>query len=662
MPFLYEGKIAVRPSELIPRFFSSEHHISMTIYRHKKLPYGLRKLSGGGNGRELLIDFDSLDIEIRNELGDIRKIKSWMSHFFEMDAEAIQFYSEYRFEDGSGLKTEHIEKYSMNASTLNACKMLWVARERERLTKGGSKAGIGKSVWEDALNYRKLQEAEYKYCHSLPDNERRFLETYKKYLSEGYGTLISKKHKSLNALKVTADVIDLLNAMFAGTRLKPTATQVAKQYQLFLLGKYEVIDNDSGEVIQPAGYPALGESTIMAYLSKWENTIGTHLKRAGDRQRYLNNYKVPHSMDRPNYAGSLISIDDRNPPFVMPDGKRVWFYCGIDLCSEVWTVYVHGKSKEGIIMEFYREMIRNYAAMGIGMPLELECESSLNSGLVKSGLLKDGILFRKVRVEANNAVGKKIERYFRELRYGMEKEMDGWQARPFAKSEANQEATEKVITRSYKEIVEQTIGAMKEWNNSEHPIYRGKTRLEVHRERQNPACKSVAWEVVLPHIGKKTPTSCNTGLVKLNKRLFCLAHKGKLASGDLLISMMSRIEGQDVDVYWLDDKVGNVLQAYAYDKKGNMLCELIAKPRYNRATFERTDADNEAYSLMSAYANTVESYGRTQKNSIMPITIIKHVEPSRYEDDEVEVLPDIDEEEDLLKYLPKRKSLFERFL
>ena len=56
-------------------------------------------------------------------------------------------------------------------------------------------------------------------------------------------------------------------------------------------------------------------------------------------------------------------------------------------------------------------------------------------------------MFQNVRIEANNARGKKIERYFGKLRYEVEKQREGWLARPFALSESNQagSAPKKII-------------------------------------------------------------------------------------------------------------------------------------------------------------------------------------------------------------------------
>ena len=101
-------------------------------------------------------------------------------------------------------------------------------------------------------------------------------------------------------------------------------------------------------------------------------------------------------------------IDDRQPPFEYAKGKRMWFYNGIDLGSEAFTTWVYGKTKEGIIMEFYRQMVRNYEEWGFKLPYELECESSLNSSFADT-FLREGYMFEAVRIEANNARGKCIE-------------------------------------------------------------------------------------------------------------------------------------------------------------------------------------------------------------------------------------------------------------
>lgn len=663
MPHDYNGKVAVKASELIPRWYSSIAILSKQLTRDKDKSYGMKRLQSAGNGRELLIDFDTLDIEIRNALGDPRKVTNWMDKFFSLDTEASQFYSGYRFEGGGGLGDEHIEEYIINASTLRACKLLKEARERERRSKGGSLRGVPHTIWNEAMQYRAVQRMKFGFEHTLPSNERRFTEACKRFEVLGYVSVISGKHNNKNAVKVTADVMELLNNLFAGTRLKPTPIDVTRQYMRFLIKDIEVVSHETGEVISPDGYPDLSDTTIMGYLAKWDTRIGTHAKRSGNRQTYMNKFKVYHNLDIPTYSNSIISVDDRNPPFKMADGKRVWFYCAIDLCSEVWTGWVHGKTKEGIIIDFYRQLVRNYAKWGFGLPRELECESSLNSTL-RDGILQDGRMFEKVRIEANNATGKKIERYFEEMRYRKEKDEEGWVSRPFARNEANQEGSEVVPTLTYGKIVNIAERAMNEWNNAEHPRYAGKTRLQVFAETQNPKQKPICWEMVLPYVGFETKTSCRNGVVALNNTNFCIATQdGKLASGEYLIKHMKLIEGKKIVVKWLDDDEGKVIKAFAY-RDGRIICELVEQPTYNRSYFERIESENgnENYALMSAYANTIASFGNEQKKNVQSITILKRTAKADEEIEIAEVLPDLDDEQEITYQMPKKAvTLWDRF-
>ena len=71
----------------------------------------------------------------------------------------------------------------------------------------------------------------------------------------------------------------------------------------------------------------------------------------------------------------------------------------IDLGNEAFTCWVYGTSKEGIITDFYRQMVRNYAEWNLILPAELESEMSLNSSFVDT-FLKEGNMFQYVRIEA----------------------------------------------------------------------------------------------------------------------------------------------------------------------------------------------------------------------------------------------------------------------
>jgi len=625
MPKEWNNIIVVTADELVPSFYNNIKTLQSEISRYKGKDYGIKQVQKGGNGRQMLVSFDSLNPEIKHALGDPRKISNPLEMFYKEDKDACRFYTSFRFDDESCLSLKHQEEYIINASVLKAAIELKAAREYERKSKSGSLKCIMKTICNDVILFNQVLNKKHNSTrHTLPSSEKRFKETFKEFENGfNYLSLISKKMRNDNRRIVTDDLLEFLNDLFAREDYKPTRTEVTRQYNSFLSGYVEVTNTSTGEMYDPKDFKPLSDSTIINYLDKWADKIATHKLRSGDRQRYMGQFKTYHTLDKPSFAGSIISIDDRNPPFKYDANNRVWFYNGIDLGSEAWVCWVHGKSKEGIITEFYRQLVRNYAQWGFKLPAELECEANLNSGF-KDSFLQEGRMFDYVRIEANNARGKRIERYFENLRYTNEKQRDGWLARPHARSEANQAGNGAVPIIPYNKIVDGCLRDIEDWNNSPHSVHTDKTRWEVFTEMQHPDLKPINWNAILPYLGYKTPTTCQlNGIIHLNNKEFLLGLDGEILLGERLLRMMARVAGNAVDVYWLDDNNGEVLKAMIFLKDSDkLICEAVAKPTYNRARIERTERDNKNYEIMSAYVATIDAYASRKAAEINPLIII----------------------------------------
>lgn len=628
MPQEYNNILVVTSDELVPAFYNSIKTLQSTIARYRNKDYGIKRIRRGGNGGQMLVSYDSLPPEIQQCIPDPRKHANILEMFYKVDAAATQFFSEYEFEDGTYLSMEHQEEYLINASVLKAAVLLKSAREYERRTKGGSMVGIMTSICKDVTAFNKTLQAKHNVAHNLPHSEKRFKEVFKKFSKEDgefdFASLISGRLKNENAKKVTDHVLQMLNDMFATQVSKPTRTEVARQYAAFLSGYVEVICQETGEVYDPKDFKNLSDNTIITYLGKWEEKIATYKIRSGDRQIFMKNFKPYHSLEKPAFAGAIISVDDRQPVFHYQDNKRMWFYNAIDLGSEAFTCWVYGKSKEGIIVDFYRQLVRNYTEWGFKLPAEIEAESSLNSSFVNT-FLRPGAMFDHVRIEANNARGKRIEAYYRQLRYEYEKQREGWLARPFAQSESNQAGNQKVPVIPYNQIVDGCLKDIEDWNNSPHSVHKDKSRWEVFCEMQHPDLKPTNWKAILPHLGFMTPTSCNTGIIKLQGKEFLLGDHGQIYTGEKLINMMKLVEGRDINVYWLDDNQGQVLKAVIMSG-GTIIGEAIPKPTYSRATIERTPSQEAARSTMSAYVQTIEGYMQAKASQISDMLIIDNRE------------------------------------
>ncbi|WP_329804886.1 hypothetical protein [Flavobacterium facile] len=668
MPYLFSNnKVAVEQEELVPRFWKQLGSLQKEMQRYKNKPFGIKRLQLGGNGRKMLIDFDTLHANIQEALGDPRKTNNPLEDFFVFDADAVRYYNKFK-RNGTTIDTDEQERYVINASVMQAVIQLEVARTQERIKMRMSLKGITESLRLDVIHFQNSLKVLHNVEHTLPTSQR-FKDCLKAFKTEDkYYTLIKDPEGTgkQNARKVDDRTEMLLNALFKNQKHKPTPTEVSRNYDAFLNDYAEVYNEDTGELYNPKEFKSLSKASVINYINKWENKLATHKARSGDRQVYMGNFKPHHQMDLPTLAGSIISIDDRQPPFVYnTKNDRVWFYLGVDIASQAVTTVVFGKTKEGIIVDFYRQMVRNYTELGFCLPYELECESSLNSSF-KDTLLRPGNMFQEVKIEANNARGKYIERINEKFRYEIEKSAAGWLARPTAKSEANQLSAAKKQIIPYEILVNERLLEIEKFNNMPHPIKKDMSRWDYFEKNQNPNLKPTNWEAILPVIGYKTPTSCNAGYIKLQGKKRAIAQDGKILTGESLIHQMQQIEGKEFDVYWLDGNDGMVLKAFVF-LKNRLICEVMEMPRYNRAIAERTDKCEEAIKLQSAYVASVDAFEKRQRNKIENIQIIDNTPKTisssfrmpnlkRYEAPEHETHVFEDEESDELVYIPNQNN------
>jgi hypothetical protein len=539
------------------------------------------------------------------------------------DAKAFDFYSSFKKQNGEFLTDRLIQEYTANASVLNAMHAVLTDRIGLRKALGGTTTGLHADLIRAIDSYRDGWQ------HTLPNSDRLVRFHYKPYIKDGYSALISGKIDNDNSRKVTNFIVKFLNALFAGQAHKPTPTDVAGQYDAFLSGYIEdVINTTTGECYDPKDkrFTKLSKSTITNYLREYENKIGTHSKR-GDHHRNIQKFITPHKFKRPIYAGTILSVDDRQPPFYYTAEKdRTWWYMGMDIASGAWTVWVHGTDKKGLILKFYREMVRFYHKWGVSLPHQLEGEISLNVGY-KNSFLQDGCMFAKVHLEANNARAKRIEREFGIIRYGAEKHLEGWVARPFAGSEPNQKPSEEYGGKNkivpYDNIVDNMEHIITTDNNSPHATDKSTSKWDYFLSMQHPELRPTNYRGFLPHLGYKTETTCNVGWIRLNSGSYLLGENGKIATGPALINLMKQAEGEELDIYWLDAEDGTIIKALIYLRGTDQyICEAVLQPQSVRGELESTPADKEAFELMAKYKKTITSFMQSAQHEIDAIQII----------------------------------------
>lgn len=666
---IFDGKICVVGTAVIRTEDNPKGIIDINLWRKwtQKNPSGLVRKAG--NGRSSLFALDFIPKPHRGvivELYGNPEVLNPLESHYRVDGTAHDYYRNYGIAENTPLSPAQINQLTINASVLNAMDLLKTARTTMRTRSCGSRLIWSTLVadvtaFNDLLKTKKYGEVR----HTLPTSEPRLKEKFLAYKRLGYEYLIDGRTGNTAAQVVTPQMLQLWMQIYAGQRgMKPNYTEVYNEYCAFLVGTVEIVNQETGEVYDRKAeeYRQVSESTVRSYQSMWENRAIGHAIRSGDRQKFKGNYIPFHKLKQPKFSGSMISIDDRQPPFEYAPGERMWFYNAIDLGSEAFTCWVYGDSKEGIITEFYRQLLRNYAEWGFSIPYELEAEMSLNASFMGT-FLKPGAMFREVRIEANNARGKRIEGYYRQLRYGLEKKREGWLARPFALSEHNQEGPVAKKTYPKEVIVDGCLRDIETWNNTLHSDqerYPGMTRWDVQEQNQHPELPPTNWVGILPHLGYHEKIHMRAGRMRLQYKDRVVGHNGEVALGKTLIGIMSRIEGLEVDVYWLDDNDGHVLKAMAFDSEGRYVCEILSDLGYGRSKLERTEEDKENRTLMSAYEATVQGYINRGTKAVDPITILpveqatterggfkirgsEHYKPSNSSGKELPPLDDTDE-------------------
>ena len=185
MPHFWNDILVVTHDELVPDFYSKKN-LNVTIYRYKSKSYGLNRVQVGGNGRQLLIEFDSLPQKVQEALGDPRQPDHILDNYYKVDPAATRFYTTYLFDDGEPLTMDAQDKHITSASILEAVKKLEIDRRTERKNKGGSLRDVNKTLWQDAMSFIDLQEKRdgESFQHNLPKKYRYFMDTFKKFKKE----------------------------------------------------------------------------------------------------------------------------------------------------------------------------------------------------------------------------------------------------------------------------------------------------------------------------------------------------------------------------------------------------------------------------------------------------------------------------------------------
>ena len=636
----------------------------MSVPNYKKL--AARKeinvvRQGKGLGSYALIEIATMPLRFQERIklkyGEMKEdiLRNWFIGHYHIDAKAREFYTRFRFDNGDALPPEHIQKYTVNASVIEA-----VLRAMDDATFMRKAMKAGPVNWGELAGAISYYQAEF--GHTLPVSSNRFKKRVNDFKANGYESLISRKFMNQNRRKVTYDIERLLLSIDAQPE-QPFNTTVWEQYNMFVQGDLELYDPETGEVLNPADFTdkdgnplVLSPATVANYLNNPKNKA-LRAKLHMSQWDFNNAYRPYHLRSIGEFSLSKVSLDDRDLPRPMKDGNRVKAYYAYDVVSGAVVGYAYNRYKTGeLFLDCMRNMFQTLDRNGMYIPAELEVEHHLVSDFA-DGLMQAGTVFPLIHwCNPGNSREKRAEHKNREKKYGVEKRTQVGIGRWYAKLEANRPKEEKVYdeknntykvkTYSYEELVADDIRAIQTFNAQPHPNqkrYPGMSRWDVLCAHQNPNLAPWDKAVLYRFIGQHTETT-----IRQNTYCTVMYNQYGLPSPEIIEKLEPR--NYKVDAYYLPDADGTINEVYIY-QNGRYIatCKLVA--RYNENTAEQTEADKAAYTEQAKY---VAKFDKMMKDGkIKRVGILAKEEAKLITEVQAEAvpLPTQAEEEDYSAYM-----------
>lgn len=608
---MYKGKVAIAAKDYFHKYSEGagkgtvlkENCVSYNTYtkqcQNNKITI-LRQAHGEGN--YALIEFTSLPekykAQYRDLITDIKKEQESLrfDNYLEDDLSARDFFTSFRYADGSAIPTNRVDNITLWTNNASACNAITRALQQhcEMRTKAGRRP-ILSSFYEAAAKWLCSEHLQEKLYHNLPINGRSLRRKHEAYKKDGYEALVKNVKGNTNARKITDELLNLLLDI-AALPTNPYHQTVLEIYLLFMEGMMDIVNVDTGELYSPSDFRnSKGEiiritvGALKYYFNQKRYQAELDRKRLSSKD--YNDLHRPHRHRiKPQYALSKVSFDDRDLVFKARDTKeRVKAYYAYDVMSgcRIGSSYSRDKN-EDLFMDCLHDTLAFCDRNGYGLPAEVEFEHHL----VKQYEPMLEQIFPFVHFCApGNSQEKRAEHLNRYIKYKIEKNNRRGIGRWYLKSRNNRIGVDKVDDK-YKEklkpfdqLVADDIADTIQYNNEEHPDHPGKTRLQVLRDNLNPNLRKLNKSYVYRYIGFETETS-----IQRNQYLQVQGMKYMLPSPDVL-----DVLGQNgkVTAYWLPDADGSINEVYMY-QNGEYICTCSKLMKYNEAQVERTNADLEA--------------------------------------------------------------------
>lgn len=628
--------------------------LTFELYKSDRKRGHLKTTGRAAYGKPVTIIWDSLRTDrqevIKEQIGDPEnKVVPGFEQYVEADEDAYSYYSSYRTGDGKALPADVIEEYYANSCVLSAADYVYKMRLATRRKSGGNKRGVWDSVAAEVAGMDRSQ-----WKHTLPGNPRRLRDRMKQFLKKGHSVLIHKGYGNQNRRKVSGDMERLLLSLYC-MKNKPYVSYVHELYHQFLGGVIDIYDPQTGEIFNRDDFVddegrsiQISDSTVWNYVNLPKNRRIVDKFRSGSLD-YVAMHRPHVHRKSPEYSFSKISMDDRDLPRLLKDGKRVKAYYSYDVASGCVVGASYSRKKDtDLFMACMRDMFRFIDQHDLAMPFEVEVEHHLVRNY-RDTLMNAGTVFPFVRwCNPGNSQEKRAEHSNRVKKLGTEKKLQHGIGRPFAKSEAHRSIQEKFFDEEndnykvkkydYADLVADDMRANEIYNNSLHPNqkkYKGMTRMDVLLSNQNTSLRKVDKAVIARYAGEKVTTT-------IRRNQYVQVQYEKYTLSDPAVMEKLAPNNRTVEAYYMPADVIDTVYIYQNDQ---LIDECVMIDRFQEAKAEQTEKDIDQFTRQQKYISKYDKQVKDVARRIARVSI-----------EEVEALRDNEIDPEIIDTSPDKKD------
>ena len=589
---MFGKTLCVTFDELVGSGIMSESNYKKHVREQK-----FRVMQKGGNGRKVLVDYESIPCALRSVVEEklpkakellqeqlMKQQVSSMDNRLKSDSKAVDFYKTYT----PKISLERQAEYVLNAKVMNAM----IAKEME-MSDEHSKCGfrhptkVRKAVLALCKNLRE------RYQHTLPKSEARLVEKYSAYKKYGYVVLVNGNSGNQCARKIGPKEGRLL------LKLKRSKFPVYTDMQIFEEYNRQAESKGLNKIESP--------QTVANYLYKTSIQLWWYGVVHGEvafKNKFMPQFdtKLPEMPNTLWYGdGTKVNLyykeyDKKQKRMV---ARTIDVYEVMDACTEVFLGYSFGQENFLTQYDAYRMALETWKVK----PYEIVTDNQGGHKKPEAQAFFKKICHLHKTTMPHNGQSKTIESAFGRFQQQVLHKLYNYSGQNITAVKENSHVNIDLIMMNVaqlptlEEMKAQYIACREEWNRMEHPTSEtGMTRIEMYTTLNSPNAELLdEYEVqeLFKLLSKDSVKYNKNGFIfNLNKQ----EYRYMVYGDDNLVDMNFHMQNVGVSFrYRYDPKDMTAIELWEVGAKGALKYAATATPKVviHRATADRTSEESE---------------------------------------------------------------------